>query len=112
MVLVGRMSKPNIHYSSTNAVVSWRKPESIADLSNFSYSVQVISTNDTVVQNITTNTTNTTLHNFAADNNDCTEYYIRITPIANGGIGRPVTTDSFIFPQGKKINLHLLTKLF
>ena len=105
-MLVGQMSQPSIHYSSSKRelVVSWRKPESIADPSNFSYSVEVISTNNTVVQNTTTNTTSTTLHNFAADNNDCTEYYIKVTPIANGGIGQPVVTDSFIFPQGKKID--------
>ena len=99
--IVGQMSRPRIDHISSNTLVHWSKPESLADPSDFSYSIQVISTTNIIIQNFTTNTTNTTLNNPIADSNNCTEYYIIITPIANGGIGRPIITEYFIFPTGK-----------
>lgn len=93
------MSRPNIDQSSRNTRVSWTQPQSLADPSDFSYNVQVISTSSIVIQN--TNTTNTTLsYSPTTGSTDCMGYFVRVTPIASGGMGEPNVTDNFIFLPG------------
>ena len=99
-IIIGYLSPPNVTILPNQILITWAKPESLAEPSDFRYVVQVITTNNTVIHSTTTTTANLTLNNSIADSNDCTKYYISITPIANSGKGIPTESGMFIFPQG------------
>ena len=103
---LGHIPPPEVIATLSNEVwVSWAKPESLAEPSDFSYSLQMISTDkniSTVIHSATTNNTNLTLtlDDSLANSDLCTKYYITITPIANSGNGTPTNSAMFTFPQG------------
>ena len=97
---------PNIdssdYQSFTSSVLVQWMPPLLQYADDFQYNVTLLRASLVqTVMSITSNDTMALLDRPAVDGNNCTQYIVHVTAIANGGQGPTTSSGNFYFPTGK-----------
>ena len=98
----GPLLQPTItSHDTTSVLVKWM-PSLLQYADDFQYNVTLLRASSVqAVMFITSNDTMALLERPAVDGNNCTQYIVHVTAIANGGHGPTVSTEIFTFNIGK-----------
>ena len=100
LVTFGPLQQPNISHNTTSVLVQWMPPL-LQYADDFQYNVTLLRASSIqTVMSITSNDTMALLERPAVDGNNCTQYIVHVTAIANGGHGPTASSGNFYFPTG------------
>ena len=97
LVTFGPLQQPTISHNTSSVLVQWMPPL-LQYADDFQYNVTLLRASSVqTVMSITSNDTMALLERSAVDGNNCTQYIVHVTAIANGGHGPTVSTEIFTF---------------
>ena len=107
LVTFGPLQQPTISHITSSVLVQWMPPL-LQYADDFQYNVTLLRASSVqTVMSITSNDTMALLERPAVDGNNCTQYIVHVTAIANGGHGPTASSGNFYFPTGTYICIQL-----
>ena len=107
LVTFGPLQQPTVSHNTTSVLVQWMPPL-LQYADDFQYNVTLLRASSVqTVMSITSNDTMALLERPAVDGNNCTQYIVHVTAIANGGHGPTASSGNFYFSTGKYYMLSL-----
>ena len=101
LVTFGPLQQPTVSHNTSSVLVQWMPPL-LQYADDFQYNVTLLRASSVqTVMSITSNDTMALLERPAVDSNNCTQYIVHVTAIANGGHGPTASSGNFYFPTGK-----------